>query len=391
MVRALVAENQSGAAEAALRQITADDPRSADAWRMLGRVLIQAGDVDGAAAALERSLRVNRRQGGAWYELTRSRRMTEADRPLIVRMHAAARNITVAGEQVKLCLALGKAFDDLGDPELAMRHFAEANRIRAPLSRFDRAGFSRRIDALIACFSRGFVAAHAARGDPSPRPVMIVGLPRSGATLLEQILSSHPAVASAGASSFWRERDGMLQTGAAPTAVTQLQTRVAGDALDHLAAIAPAAERVIDRNAFNFLHAGLIHLVFPRAVILHCRRQAADTCLSIASTYLAPRSDFPAEPADLVFYHREYGRLTDHWRAVLPTDRFLDVDYEAVVADPEAVARRLVGALGLPWDDACLRPAGHRGEVDRWRRYEPWLGDLRALIPASSATAAASA
>jgi hypothetical protein len=290
-----------------------------------------------------------------------------------------------------------------------MRYFAESNRLKASLAKFDRAGFRAHIDALIARFTPDFFAAHAAGGDPSPLPVMIIGLPRSGTTLLEQILSSHPAVAGAGELPFWLERDGLIQAATTPAAIAALQSRTARAALGSLGAIAPGAERVIDKNPFNFLRAGLIRLAFPRAVILNCRRGAIDTCLSISSTFFAPRSDFPAAPADLVFYHGEYVRLTDHWRAVTPADRFIDVDYEVLVADPEATARRLVAALGLPWDEACLQPERntrvvrtsskwqvrqpiHRGAVDRWRRYEPWLGDLAVLVPgASSAAAAASA
>jgi tetratricopeptide (TPR) repeat protein len=397
-VRALVTEGRHDDAEAALRRIVADDPRCGDAWWMLGNVLTEGGAFDEAAAALERSLAIHPHQGGAWYDLVRCRRLVEADRPMIARMRAAGRGLTVGTDIAKLHLALGKAHDDLGEPDMAVRHFAEANHIKALLAKFDRAGVSARTDALIARFTREFFAAGASGGHPSRAPVMIVGLPRSGTTLLEQILSSHPAVAGAGELSFWLERDGLAQSGAAPAAIADLQSRTARAALDRLAAVAPGAERVIDKNPFNFLRAGLIHLVFPQAVILHCRRQAIDTCLSISSTWFDPRSDFPASPTDLVFYHREYVRLTDHWRDVLPPDRFIDVDYEALVSDPEATARPLLAALGLAWDDACLWPERntrtvrsssrwqvrqpiHRGAVDRWRRYEPWLGDLAVLVP----------
>ena len=397
-VRALHTENRLAEAEAALRGIVADDPRSADAWWMLANVLAQAGDFEGAAAGHEKSLAINPNQGGAWYDLVRGRRLTQADRPLVARMLAAGRAITVRLDLVMLHLALGKAFDDLGDPERAMRSFAESNRIKASLARFDRPRFSAHIDALIARFTLGYLADHASGGDPSRLPVLIVGLPRSGTTLLEQILSSHPAVAGAGELAFWLERDGLVASAGAPAAMADLQSRTARAALDQLSAIDPRAARVIDKNPFNFLRAGLIHLVFPNAVILHCRRQAIDTCLSISSTYFAPRWDFPATPADLVFYQREYVRLTDHWRAVLPPGRFIDVDYEALIADPEAVSRDLVARLDLPWDDACLRPERntravktlsswqvrqpiHSGALDRWRRYEPWLGDLAELLP----------
>ena len=393
-VRALLTESRRDDAEAALRRIVTGDPGCADAWWMLATTLTESGDFDGAAEALDRSLAIDPSQAGAWYELARGRRLTEGDRPLIARMLSATRSTTVAFDLIKLHLAIGKAYDDLDQPELAMRHFSQSHRIKAPLASFDRAAFGRHIDALIARFTPDFIAEHAARGDPSRLPTMVVGLPRSGTTLLEQVLASHPAVAGAGELPFWLERDGLLQS----AAIADLQSRTARAVLDNLASAAPGAERVIDKNPFNFLRVGLIHLTFPDAVILHCRRHPIDTCLSISSTYFAPRSDFPATAADLVFYHREYVRLTDHWRAVLPTDRFIDVDYERLVADPEAAARRLVAALDLPWDDACLHPELntrsvrtsskwqvrqpiHGGSVNRWRRYAPWLGELAALAP----------
>jgi hypothetical protein len=143
---------------------------------------------------------------------------------------------------------------------------------------------------------------------------------------------------------------------------------------------------------------GLIHLVFPRARIIHCRRNPIDTCISIYCTQLFGGGNLKTGKADLAFYHREYQRLMAHWRRVLPASRFLEVDYEALVADREAVTRRMIAFLGLEWDPACLRHEDnphavqtvsmwqvrqpiYRSSVERWRRYEPWLGELRELLP----------
>jgi hypothetical protein len=148
---------------------------------------------------------------------------------------------------------------------------------------------------------------------------------------------------------------------------------------------------------FNFLWAGLIHMAFPRATIIHCRRAAIDTALSIHQTHFHPSLAFPTGGEELVSYFRSYQRLSDHWRCVLPPDRFIEVDYEELTRAPEPVIRRIIAACGLPWDDACLRPESnpravrtpskwqarqpiYRNSVARWRRYEPWLGPLRALV-----------
>ena len=123
-----------------------------------------------------------------------------------------------------------------------------------------------------------------------------------------------------------------------------------------LRAIAPTAARVTDKMPFNFLWAGLIHVAFPRAIIIHCRRAAVDTALSIHQTHFHPGLAFPTGGAELVAYFRSYQRLIDHWRSVLPADRFIEVDYEDLTRAPEPVIRRIIAACGLAWHDACLRP-----------------------------------
>jgi hypothetical protein len=171
----------------------------------------------------------------------------------------------------------------------------------------------------------------------------------------------------------------------------------AADYLGVLRRISPTAARVTDKMPFNFLWAGLIHLVFPRAVFIHCRRAAVDTALSIHQTHFHPSLAFPTGGAELVAYFHCYQRITDHWRRVLPADRFLEVDYEELTREPEPVIRRIIAGCGLSWDEACLRPESnpravktpskwqtrqkiYRTSVARWRRYEPWLGPLRALV-----------
>jgi hypothetical protein len=120
--------------------------------------------------------------------------------------------------------------------------------------------------------------------------------------------------------------------------------------------ISPKAARVTDKMPFNFLWAGLIHLAFPRATIIHCRRAAVDTALSIHQTHFHPGLAFPTGGTELVAYFHSYQRIADHWRRVLPADRFIEVEYEELTGEPEPVIRRIIAACGLAWDDACLRP-----------------------------------
>lgn len=396
LVRALTVEKQDAEAEAEVRAILEIAPANSEAWWLLGRILSETGRFDLARAALERADALDPGQGVVCYDLVRSYRLSEADRPLVRRMLARARAPADTDQRIRLHLALGKAFDDLGDHGAAMAQFGLANRAKQEMVSFDRAGFVRRIDALIAQFSPDYLAALRAGGDPSPLPIMVLGMPRSGTTLVEQILSSHPAIEGAGELQFWAGRGALFNQVPPGAPVRDFQRQAARDALETLGGLAPEASRVVDKAPFNFLWAGLINLVFPNAIIVHCRRSALDTCLSISSTYFAARPDFPTFGADLAAYYRQYLRLMAHWRAVLPADRFVEVDYEALVTDPEPQVKRLIAACGLAWDPACLHPELNTrvvrtpskwqarqpiaaGSVGRWRRYEPWLGDLRDL------------
>jgi LPS sulfotransferase NodH len=276
---------------------------------------------------------------------------------------------------------------------------------------FDSAAFSIETDRMIDRCNPELMARAPQLGSSDATPVLILGMPRSGTTLVEQIVSMHPEAEGGGELNFWNERgaawhrSGAGSAGSgneAPFVTNEIAAReflakAAADYLGVLRSIAPKAARVTDKMPFNFLWAGLIHLAFPRAILIHCRRAAVDTALSIHQTHFHPSLAFPTGGAELVAYFRSYQRLTGHWRSVLPADRFLEVDYEELTREPEPVIRRIIAACGLPWRDACLRPESnpravktpskwqtrqpiYRSSVARWRRYEPWLGPLRDLI-----------
>jgi Sulfotransferase family len=244
--------------------------------------------------------------------------------------------------------------------------------------------------------------AYASRlGSTDPKPVLIVGMPRSGTTLVEQIISSHSDVQAAGELHFWNKRGPEWLLSGEVGVETSFVSQAAADYLSLLRSFGPRAARVTDKMPFNFLWAGLIHLAFPQATIIHCRRSPVDTALSIHQTHFHPGLVFPTGGEELVRYFRSYKRVMQHWRTVLPQDRLLDVDYEELTRDPEPVIRAIITACGLTWNDACLRPEAntravrtpskwqarqpiYRNSVARWRRYEPWLGPLRALVDETS-------
>ena len=211
----------------------------------------------------------------------------------------------------------------------------------------------------------------------------------------------HPEVGAGGELHFWNERGAAWQRSGTEGNEKAFLGKAVADYLRVLREIAPKAARVTDKMPFNFLWAGLIHIALPRAIIIHCRRTSIDTALSIHQTHFHPSLAFPTGGAELVAYFRGYQRLIGHWRSVLPSDRFIEVDYEDLTREPEPVIRRIIAACGLAWNDECLRPESnpravktpskwqtrqpiYRTSVARWRRYEPWLGPLRALLDGGS-------
>jgi tetratricopeptide (TPR) repeat protein len=396
--RALLTAERNQEAELVLRQTLARDPGNAIAHDLLGNLLSEYGRFDEARECFQRAIGLAPLLAGSYYDFVRCRRVTSDDDGLLQRMGAALATPGLeAAQRLRLHLAIGKAADDLGDYALAMQHFDAADDVRRGFGSFDSAAFSTEIDRMIARCTPELIARAPELGSSHARPVLIIGMPRSGTTLVEQIVSMHPEVGAGGELNFWNERGAAWhRTGAAGNEMPFL-AKAAADYLGVLRAIAPKAARVTDKMPFNFLWAGLIHLAFPRSVIIHCRRSAVDTALSIHQTHFNPGLAFPTGGTELVAYFRCYQRVTDHWRRVLPADRFIEVDYEELTREPEPIIRRLIAASGLTWHDACLRhernpravktPSKwqtrqpiYRTSVARWRRYEPWLGLLRALV-----------
>ncbi len=401
--RALLIEDRNQEAEQMLRETLVADPTNAMTYDLLGNLLSEFGRFDEARACFERAIAIAPLLAGCYYDLVRCRPVTSHDDGLLHAMQTALATPGLeAGHRQRLHLAIGKAAEDLADYGLAMQHFDAADAVRRGSAPFDSAAFSIEIDRLIARCTPELIARAPELGNSDATPVLIIGMPRSGTTLVEQIVSMHPEIGAGGELNFWNERGAVWhRAGAAENTAarnkTEFLAKAAADYLGVLRAIAPKAARVTDKMPFNFLWAGLIHLTLPRAIFIHCRRAAVDTALSIHQTHFHPSLAFPTGGAELVAYFRSYQRLIGHWRSVLPADRFIEVDYEDLTRAPEPVIRRIIAACGLAWDDACLRPESnpravktpskwqtrqpiYRTSVARWRRYEPWLGPLRALV-----------
>jgi tetratricopeptide (TPR) repeat protein len=395
--RALDVAGDFAGSLAAMRAIVESNPKSAEAHMLLGQFLGQAGHPAEAAAHYERAASLGPDLVGAWNGVATHRTFGAGDGPLIKKMNdGLARRTLKPAQRQGLHFALGKAHDDMGHHALAMKHYDAANKLRGQGLIFNGEALVRRIDQLIAATPPGYLDRLPHPGVADATPILIVGMPRSGSTLVEQILTSHPGVAGGGELAFWNDRAPLHADLWSVTPTPEATAALAADYLSVLRAFGAEAARVTDKALNNFAFAGLIHRVFPKATIVHVRRHPIDTCLSIYKTDFEGRHSFAADRGNIAFFYRQYQRMMAHWRAVLPSDRLIDVDYEALVADPEPHARRLIAACGLDWDDACLAPERntrrvatasvwqarqpiYRSSVERWRRYEPWLGALRSL------------
>ena len=282
-----------------------------------------------------------------------------------------------------------------GKPDSAIDVADSSYRLKRQCTTFNRTLFARVVDGAISGFTREFFSRNAGLGSDWEAPILIVGMPRSGTTLVEQILSSHPDVDGGGELTFWGERASSFRTNAAREIDPAWVQEAAHDYRALLAAFSATAQRVTDKRPNNFLFLGLVHAVFPWARVIHCRRHPVDTCLSIYFQNFASRMDFAYDREDIVHCYRHYLRLMAHWRNALPADRLLDIQYEELVADREAVTRKLIAFCGLDWNDACLRSERNRRAVQTasvWQARQPVYKTsvaqpLRALARRSAGTA----
>jgi tetratricopeptide (TPR) repeat protein len=389
-----------------LRGAIAVDPAHAMALNDTGVCLLVLGRFDEAESSFRRALDAEPRLAIAHENLARARRFHDDDRKQIeyVEALASASNQTAKG-QSHLHFALGKMLDDVGEHERAFKHFQSGNALEHEHMRFDVDAGRSFVERSRATFDAAFVEDKSTLGNPSDTPVFIVGMLRSGSTLVEQILASHPAVRAGGELEYFRSLAGQLPDRLGdgqpyPDCLKALGAEtvdaVSTAYIERLRKHLDDAKRFTDKNPLNFEHLGLILLVFPNARVIHCRRDAMDLCLSIYFQHFSERHDFAYSFADIAEYHRQYEQLMAHWHSVFP-GRIHDVQYEALVTDLEPVSREMLAYLDLEWDKSCLefhrtvRPVGtashwqvrqpvYTRSVARWRHYEPYLEELRAAL-----------
>ena len=391
-------------------------PDIADAFNAKGIALRMLGRLDEARGAIDKAIAIAPTRVVFYDNLVASGRMAPDDPHLRVMLAVAQDMPSLSeSEQIALGFALGKALADIGDEEASFRHLLSANALKRRRTFYDEAAVLGFLERTKTAFATEMMRNNAGAGEPSCAPVFILGMPRSGTTLTEQILASHPEVFGAGEiPDFARAvagfgAEGPLRSPEAALQVSREQWRQLGaDYLGRIRTRAPTAARIVNKMPDNFRFVGLIRLALPNARIIHVRRDAVDTCLSCFSTQFGGNLPHTYDLAELGRYYRAYEALMAHWRSLSPPEVMLEVRYEEIVADLEGQARRIVDHCGLEWDARCLafhetvRPVHtasvtqvrqpiYKNAVQRWRRYERFLGpllaELRAPVDAACPTA----
>ena len=437
-------------AEAAARKVLATQPNHAEAHGLLGRVLYDAARVSDALPVLERAVALAPGHAEARNDLAVALkslgRLDEARAHLRdglrldPAMHGAYGNIAelvnfaeepALAEQIAtisaqlaadprrpkgasdplipIYFAQAKALDDLGDHAGALQHYVAGGRLKRAALAYDEPAHVRFCDQVKHLFTREFLANNAHVGGPGAAPVFIIGMPRSGSTLVEQILASHPDVVGLGEVMFLPEAiKHCHQLYPALPPYPDLAPMLGPE---HLQAMAKAyldkvqvagSARVTDKLLTNYFYAGLIHMIFPQAKFIHTRRDPVATCLSAFTTHFAEPMAYTYDFGELGRHYVRYAELMAHWDQALPPGVIHHVAYEDLVADTEAAARGMLTFLGLPWHDGCLefhkakrqvqtaslaqvRQPVYTAALNRWRRYGEGLAPLiTALAPVLS-------
>ncbi|MGK7902581.1 MAG: sulfotransferase, partial [Hormoscilla sp.] len=402
--------------EAALKQAIALKPSYAEAHKNLGVVLKNQGKLAEAEAAFREAIACEPGYAEVFKHLGELKKYSDTDAQqrdggalgdIAAMEKLISQSGTSSEESMNLYFALGKAYEDIGNYDRAFDYFTKGNQMKRQSLKFDIANIESYVKRTIEVFTKSLFAQYGKVGLASDLPILIVGMPRSGTTLVEQILASHPQVHGAGELPYLNQLTNKLARALSvevkgaklpfPESLTKInaskQLRKAGELyIKSLRKHDADARYITDKMPDNCFRIGLLHLILPQVKIIHCLRNPADTCLSCYQKLFAQGQNFSYDLKDLGRYYQLYHRLMQHWHTVLP-GHILEVQYEDVVASQEKKAREILEFCGIAWDDACLnfhqtdrtvktasaaqvRQPIYTTSVQRWRRYEKQLAPL---------------
>lgn len=369
-----------------------------------GRYLMALGDFTAARKSYEKTVELDPNYTEILYfQICQMRgEFDDVDEVLRTLERTSRSSNTPSSHRAYVNFTIGRIKESQKDYDAAFEHYAKANATWHEKGEFNPEQTRMVVDALIAAYTPEVFEIHKSSGSSSTVPVFIVGMPRSGTTLTESIVSSHPRAGTTGelkkmgqlAQTLWRARDGEL---AYPRDIARiLPERLMPFADQYLSRLMrdcpPDTLKMIDKLPMNFFQLGLISVLFRNATIIHCKRDPIDTCLSCFLQNFEDAIDFSNDLRSLGFYYRQYERLMAHWKSVVPLS-IIDVQYEDMVANQEDMSRKIIDFVGLDWDDACLnfhekestvrtasqwqvRQPVYKSSVERWRRYEKYLDPL---------------
>lgn len=376
------------------------DPENNEALLGLGHLEMEGGDMEKAEALFHQALALKADNLPARFHLAQVKKVKAGDENLAALEAAAleSEKTLPAKKAMTLHFALGKCYDDSKQYDKVFPHFLAGCRLKRATYSYDANEMSKHFDAVMRVFDKETLKRLHGAGDPSAVPIFVLGMPRSGTTLTEQIIASHPEVHGAGELPDLLAIAHRQSNGAAfPDKIRNIdQAQLTAWGEDYVAGLrgrAPDAQHITDKMPANFFAVGLIHLMLPNAKIIHVNRNPVDTCLSCFTRLFNRKQEQTYDLAELGHYYVDYIRLMAHWRKVLPAGAFLDVQYEDIVANQEAQARRMLDFCGLEWNEACLDFHKHKrsirtasvtqvrqpiysSSVERWRPYEKHLGPL---------------
>ncbi|MFC1495144.1 sulfotransferase [Thermodesulfobacteriota bacterium] len=404
LANALEMDGQSEEALARYRDLLEKMPKHVGILNNIGNILKNLGQIDEAVDHFEKALELDQDHVSAYYNLSRARVGTDPED--LERMEKMVKDDRLVQEQhCSMHFSLGKVYDDLGDYDKAFYHFKKGNELDTRDKPFDPRMHSLAVDRMMATFNQEFFSGRRGFGSESTLPVFVLGMPRSGTTLVEQTLASHPKVFGAGE---------LNNIGQLVSALPQLQGKLAGypecatlidaisscqlgeEYISYLRGVGGDAIRVTDKMPGNFINLGFISILLPNAKIIHCHREPLDTSLSCYFQHFAMVMPFSRDLSFLGSYYRDYKRIMDHWHKVAPLP-ILDVFYKDMVTDHEGMSRKIVEFVGLEWDDACLdfhktertvktasnwqvRQPVYTSSIARWKNYDKFLGPLREAL-----------
>jgi tetratricopeptide (TPR) repeat protein len=344
------------------RASLAIEPGDATTLNRLASALLIAGRLDEASRAYDAAVDIAPDNIGIQHNYAAVKPFADGDRRLAPLEELYAREETLSDEQrIVLHFTLGKAYADLKDAERSFHHLDAGNRLKRRHVRYDERGTLLLMQRIRDAFSKDLMNGKTGAGHDSEAPVFVIGMPRSGTSLVEQILASHPRVFGAGEVDHFATATADVaerRLGAFPEMLAKMSDpdflELGKTYVERLSSGAAAKDRIVDKLPSNFLFAGLIHLALPRARIIHVKRNAVDTCVSCFSLLFAEEQQFAYDLGELGRYYRAYEALMSHWQQVLPPERMLEVRYEDLVGDLEGQARRLLEHCGVEWDPRCL-------------------------------------